>query len=285
MKPYTTLLCALLLFITTVMPAHAADHPSNADSPLPIPAAPSISVGEKLKYNIYFHMGFIWATAGYGELSFKRETRNGQTRYRGQLAAKSLSIVEHIMKVRDTLDCWFNTEMVPTEFRKGTHEGNYNAIAHNIYSPYWHDKSAASTPDNVDSTYVTISRWHKKGKDPSKTERPTFTNKGVAYDMLSVFYSVRSLDYSKMAKGKKMHFVCYDGIKRQTIIVEYCGTEKCELRDGKKHDAYLIHLTFDTKGQEATPLKVWLSKTSDHHPIKAVIALKRIGSVQCEITE
>lgn len=249
-------------------------------------ARPStIPVGEKLSYNIYFHMGFIWAKAGYGELSFTQAKHGGATQLHGQLAAKSLSIVEHIMQVRDTLDCWFNTDMVPTEFRKATHEGSYNAIARNVYSTQWHDKNAANTPTNVDSTYVTINRWRKKGKDDAKNEKKAFTNKGVAYDMLSVFYTIRNLDYAKLTKGKKMKFVCYDGVKCQTINFEYYGTQRCELRDGKKYDSYLIHLTFDTKGQEATPLKVWLSKTPDHHPVKAVIALNRIGSVQCEVTK
>lgn len=249
-------------------------------------AAPSaIHPGERLRYNIYFHMGFIWAQAGYGELTFNQQQHKGQTMLHGQLAAKTLSIVEHIMKVRDTLDCWMNTEMVPLEFRKGTHEGSYNAIAHNVYAPCWHNGNAAYTPKNVDSTLVTIDRWRKKGKDPAKTEHRTFSNRGAGYDMLSVFYSVRNLDYAHLRKGTRLNFTCYDGIKKQIIKVEYLGTEQCELRNEKKYDAYLIHLTFDTKGQEGTPLQVWLSKTPDHHPIKAVIALNRIGSVQCEIQE
>lgn len=256
-------------------------------STLSAKANPAVSIpkGEKLSYNIYFHMGFIWAKAGYGELAFNEVNRNGQRQLHGQLAAKSLNVVEHIMKVRDTLDCWFNTEMVPTEFRKGTHEGSYNAIAHHTYNTCWHNKSAANTPENVDSTQVTIDRWRKKGKDTPSREKVDFTNKGTAYDMLSVFYSIRNLDYEKMPKGKKMQFVCYDGMKCQTINVEYQGAERCKLRNDKQYDSYLIYLTFDTKGQDATPLKVWVSKTPGHHPIKAVIALKRIGSVQCEITE
>lgn len=263
------------------MPVEASPQTATSTST----EACNINIGEKLKYNIYFHMGFIWATAGYGELTFTKDTRHGQPRLHGQLAAKSLSIVEHIMKVRDTLDCWFNTEMVPTEFRKGTHEGSYNAVAHNVYTPTWLKTDADKNPGNVDSTNVTIKRWRKKGSDPAKNENHTFSNDGVAYDMLSVFYTVRSLDYAKMKKGTKKQFVCYDGIKKQIIKLEYLGQQKCELRNEKKYDSYLIHLTFDTKGQEGTPLKVWLSKTADHHPIKAVIGLKRIGSVQCEIIQ
>lgn len=239
---------------------------------------------EKLAYNIYFHMGFIWSRAGYGVLDYRKETRQGKEYYHGQLAAKTLSIVEHLMKVRDTLDCWYNTEMIPVEFKKATHEGSYNCVARNYYTPQWKEGSAA-TLHNVDSTKVTINRWKAKGKEPVTREEKYFTNKGVAYDMLSVFYSIRRLDYAKMAKGRKLQFVCYDGNKCQTIKVEYRGAEKCELRDGTKYDTYLVHLTFATKGQDSTPLQVWLSKSDDHRPIKAVIALNRIGSVQCEITK
>lgn len=275
----------LLAVSITEEPATQASSVSEAPA---VKASASIAPksNETLSYNIYFHMGFIWAKAGFGKLNFTKEkTQNGEFQYHGQLAAKSLSIVEHIMKVRDTLDCWFNADMVPTRFRKGTHEGNYNAIAVNTYSTSWKNINAAHTLQNVDSTNVTIDRWRKKGNDPKTINKEKFSNKGVAYDMLSVFYSVRHLDYAKMKKGNKLRFTCYDGLKCQTINVEYRGKESCELRNEKKYDAYLIYLTFDTKGQKNTPLQVWLSTTDDHHPIKAVIALSRIGSVQCEINE
>lgn len=274
------LIYIILLFACAMswMPARASEAGA--------PAAAPASTNETLAYNIYFHMGFIWSKAGYGKLNYKKETTsNGQTRYHGQLAAKSLSIVEHIMQVRDTLDCWFNAEMVPTHFKKATHEGSYNCIARNTYDPYWHNKDAAHTLQNVDSTFVTINRWKKKSKDEVTTEKRQFSNAGPAYDMLSVFYSIRRLDFAKMVKGKKMKFPCYDGIKSQMINVEFHGREKCELRSGKKYDTYLVYLTFDTKDQKNTPLKVWLSTTDDHRPIKAVIALNRIGAVQCEIIE
>lgn len=263
-------------------PLHAAESEAPAAK-----AAVGLSnkTNEHLSYNIYFHMGFIWAKAGLGELRYKKETQSdGSIQYHGQLAAKSLSVVEHLLKVRDTLDCWFDQELVPTHFQKATHEGNYNCVAKNTYRTFW-KSSAANTLENVDSTQVTIDRWKKKGNDPKKREVKNFSNKGVAYDMLSVFYSIRRLNYAKMTKGKKMTFVCYDGNKCQDIHVEYKGAQTCELRDGTKHDAYLIHLTFATKGQDSTPLQVWLSKTTEQHPIKAVIALNRIGSVQCEIAK
>lgn len=268
--------CALLQPICAVTPAAPQEQAAWAASNSP----------EQLEYNIFFQMGFIHVKAGYGLLSFTKETnKNGKTEYHGQLAGKSLSIVEHIMKVRDTLDCYFNQDMVPLGFRKGTHEGSYNAIVNYFYSPCWRNASAPQRLNNVDSTQVVLKRWRKKGKDAAEKNVVNFTNNGIAYDMLSVFYSVRHLDYDNMKKGKKMQFICYDGIKQQTINVEYRGVEKCELRNGKNYNTFLIHLTFNTKGQDDTPLKVWLAKTPDHRPMKAIIGLKRIGSIKCEIQE
>ena len=284
----TNLLRRNILFLILIC-ACAMTRPIYAISPI-VPqeqaAWAASNTPESLEYNIYFHIGLINAKAGYGKLCFTKETnKHGRTVYHGQLAGKSLSIVEHIMRVRDTLDCYFNEDMVPKSFRKGTHEGNYNAIANYYYHTHWHNKSAAKRLNNVDSTSVELKRWRKKGKDPAVNRVVNFTNNGPAYDMLSVFYSVRHHDYDNMKKGKRIKFVCYDGITQQTINVDYCGVERCELRNGKVHKAFLIDLNFATKGQEDTPLKVWLSTTPDHRPLKAIIGLKRIGSIRCEIQE
>ena len=277
----------LTLFLIIIACAYApAIYPAAPIAPQEQAAWAASNAPENLEYNIYFHIGLINAKAGFGKLSFTKETdKNGQTVYHSKLAGKSLSIVEHIMRVRDTLDCYFNEDMVPLSFRKGTHEGSYNALANYYYNHHWHNKNAAKRLNNVDSTSVVLKRWRKKGKDDAVNRVVKYTNDGPAYDMLSVFYSVRHLDYEHMKKGKRMKFVCYDGITQQIINVDYCGIEKCEMRNGKTHKAFLIDLNFATKGQDSTPLKVWLSTTPDHRPLKAIIGLKRIGSIRCEIQE
>lgn len=241
---------------------------------------------ESLTYDVYFHMGFIWARAGQGTLSlYNEEDGNGQARIHGQLAAKSLNIVEHIMKVRDTLDCWFTPEYVVKEYVKKTHEGKYNCIEHNYYKPYVGPGVTTLTPSVIDSTQVHIHRWLKKGKDPSEVRDVYHSVEEPGYDMLSLFYVMRRLNFAELTKGQTMKYACFSGIKKDWINVEYKGTERIKLRNGKQHDSYLIYLTFATKGQDSTPLQVWLSQTPDHRPLKVIIGLKRIGSVQGEIVE
>lgn len=241
---------------------------------------------ENLSYDVYFHLGFIWAKAGRGNLTYYNEVLQDGTQLKhGQLAAQSLNVVEHIMKVRDTLDTWMNNQMVPSEFIKKTHEGKYNCVEHNIFTPKWKNTAATLDSKNVASSEVKVHRWLQKGKEKASTKDTLHVVKEPAYDMLSLFYVVRGMDFSSMKKNAKMKYACFSGLKKDWINVEYKGVENIELRNGKHFSAYLVYLTFATKGQESTPLKVWLAQTPDHRPLKVIIGLKRIGSVQCEIVE
>lgn len=247
---------------------------------------PTATPSESLTYNVYFHLGFIWAKAGQGILSLSpSKDPQGNPVLQGKLAAKSLSIVEHIMKVRDTLMCTFTPDYLVTGFEKHTHEGKYNCIERNTYRPYFHPGSAATSPSDVDSTQVSIYRWLKKGKEPSSVDNATHSVEEPAYDMLSLFYVIRRLDFDQLKSGQTFRYACFSGLKKDWINVEFKGEEAIKLRSGARHDAFRVDLTFATKGQDSTPLNVWLAKTSDHRPLKVIIGLKRIGSVQGEIVE
>lgn len=274
MRKFLLYIFILGIALNSIAPIEAATKPTKQDRT------------EQLTYDVYFHLGFIWAKAGRGTLSLYNETLpDGNLLKHGELAAKSLNVVEHIMKVRDTLDTWMNEELLPVEFSKKTHEGKYNSIETNLYNPTWKVASAKKDEKNVASTEVKIHRWLQKGKEAATTSDTIFNVNEPAYDMLSLFYVVRNLDYQTLKKGTKMKFACFSGLKKDWINVEYKGVEDIELRNGKHHTSHLVFLTFATKGQESTPLKVWLSQTEDHRPLKVIIGLKRIGSVQCEIVE
>lgn len=235
---------------------------------------------ETLQYDAYWHWGPIWKKAGSGILTLWDEQNNdGVHRFHGQLAGRSLSIVESIMKVRDTLDCWYTPNMVPMEYCKKTNEGSYKAIERNYYQSFTNGKSW--TQENVDSTKVSIYRWRNKNGNDQKN----FSHDGVAFDMLSVFYEIRNLDYDSMAEGTRLQYRIYSGIKGQFMNVEYRGKTTCTLRSGKQYPAYRIELTFQSKDSDSTPLQVWLATTPDHRPLSVIIQLKRIGAVQGEIVE
>lgn len=267
MKKILTFIIMCLL-IGSVNPAEA------------ITKAKSSTKKESLKYEAYWHWGFIWKKAGSGILNlWEEEGIDGKERMHGQLCGRSLSIVESIMKVRDTLDCWYTPAMIPIEYCKKTNEGSYQAIERNFYKSFTNGKELL--PENVDSTQVDIYRWRvKKGND-----RKRHSVNAVGYDMLSIFYVIRQLDYSQMKKGDKLQFRVHAGIKAQWLTVNYQGPTTCTLKNGKQYDSEKILLTFSSKDSDSTPLEVWLAATPDHRPLSVIIQLKRIGAVQGEIVE
>lgn len=257
-----------------------------ANNLLAVPKAKSATQIEHLKYNAYWHWGFIWKQAGSGTLTLFDEVLADSThRYHGQVCGRSHSIVETIMQVRDTLDTYYTPQLIPLEYSKKTNEGSYKAIERNYYHNYVNgnmiaDASTINRAD-VDSTRIDIYRWrNKKGND-----RRTVSSQGVGFDMLSIFYEIRNLDFEHMAVGKRLKYSIISGVKKRPLNMEFRGKTTCTLRNGKKYPAYRIELTFDSKDSDSTPLQVWLAATPDHRPLSVTIQLKRIGSVCGEIEE
>jgi len=245
-----------------------------------ITKAKSAKKVESLTYEAYWHWGFIWKKAGSGTLDlWEEKTLDNSIRMHGQVCGRSHSIVESIMQVRDTLDTWFTPTLIPIEYCKKTNEGSYKAIERNFYKSFTNGKEL--TPANVDSTQVDIYRWRvKKGND-----RKRHSINAVGYDMLSIFYVIRDIDYSKMKPGETQKFRVHAGIKAQWLTVNYIGKGKCTLKNGKVYDSEEIELTFASKDSDSTPVHVWLAATPDHRPLSIIIGLKRIGAVQGEIVE
>ncbi|MBQ0057234.1 MAG: DUF3108 domain-containing protein [Bacteroidales bacterium] len=258
----------------------------NAMPALAVTKAKSSDKVESLKYDAYYHKGFIWIKAGSGVLTqWDEQTDDGKNRKHAQLCGRTLSIAESLMKVRDTLECWYNPDVLPIEYVKKTNEGSYQAIERNYYHIFddgnLKEISDGLDPAVIDSTKIDVYRWrNKKGND-----RKTIVNGGEAYDMLTIFYKIRSLDFDNMAAGTKLKYYIVSGIKGRWMNVHYMGKTTCTLRSGKQYPAHRIELTFQSKDSDSTPLQVWLAQSPDHRPLSVIIQLKRIGSIQGEIVE
>ena len=235
---------------------------------------------EYLQYNIYYHKGFIWIKAGRGSLALNEEKMaDGKTLMHGILQGRSLNIVETFFTVRDTIDTWFTPEYIPIEYRKATNEGSYKAIETMKYKTFF--KGQEKTISNVDSTLVEIVKERKKyGTDSAQMRQD-----GIAYDMFSILYHVRSLDYENMKLDKVMRFPIFDGTNQKVVKMTFKGQSETKLRGGGKVSGYQVDLAFDVEGEDGVPMNVWLSTDKSHVPLNIVIHLKRIGSIQCEIAQ
>lgn len=236
---------------------------------------------ESLQYNIYYHKGFIWMKAGRGSLILNEEKMpDGQTLMHGTIYGRSLNIVETFFTVRDTMDTWFTPEYIPIEYHKITNEGSYHTTEKFTYKTFFNGKKP--TMANVDSTMVDILKWRKK---TNTTDTIQLHEKGAVYDMFSIFYLVRGLDFKNMKVGTVKRFPIFEGSKHRVVKMTFMGESESKYRGGGKLKGYQVDLAFDVDGEDGVPMNVWLSTDENHTPMNIIIHLKRIGSIQCEIAQ
>lgn len=217
---------------------------------------------ETLHYDIVYHWGIIWKHAGSATLSMKKSGPN----YNAMLAARTISWADKVFKVRDTLSCTIQPGMRPTVYRKASHEGKHSGV------------------DIVSYTYAgNVTKAQCTRRRPGKPDgRTSLQCTGRAYDMLSVFYYLRSLDYNAMSKSVTYVTTIFSGNRKETLRIRMQGVETIELRDKSKHQAYHISFTFTSDGQKKSSddMHTWISTDATRRPLMMKGKLP-IGEVRC----
>lgn len=217
---------------------------------------------ERLNYEIVYHWGLVWKHAGDASLSIKK-TSNG---YYSQLMGKTRSWADKVYPVRDTLKCTMNNKLQPLRYEKLTHEKSYYARDIVTFSYYYGSTSAKG---------IRI----RPGKPNAEIN---LSAQCQAYDMVSVFYMLRSLDYSKLSTAKPVTTVIFSGKQKEYLTITYKGKENIKMRDGTKHEAYHIKFRFTQEGgkKSSDNLDAWMSTDAQRIPLLLVGKLP-VGEVKC----
>ena len=218
--------------------------------------------GERLHYQIVYQWGVIWKHAGDATLSMKR----AGTGYLATLTGKTRSWADKVYPVRDTLLCTLNSKLQPLKYEKLTHEKDYHA------------RDIVEFSYNYSHTNARCKRIRKSG-----TQELTLSAKCQAYDMLSVFYMLRTLDFDQMASSKKPHTtVIFSGKEKEYLTITSKGRGKVKLRNGTRHDAYHIVFKFTQKNgtKSSDNIDAWISTDESHKPLLLVGHLP-VGQVKC----
>ena len=227
------------------------------------PVANAITLtNERLNYQIVYHWGVVWKHAGDATLSI---TKSGSG-YNAQLTGKTRSWADKIYPVRDTLKCSMGSNFRPTKYEKFTHESSY----------YAHDVVAFNSSGT--GTTANCTRYRK---DKPKANL-SLSHGGAAYDMLSVFYMLRNLDYEKMAASKVYKTCVFSGKEKETLTIKYMGIKPLQLRDKSRHQAYHLKLAFTTDGgkKSSDDIDAYISTDAQRIPLLVVGKLK-IGEIKC----
>ena len=216
---------------------------------------------ETLNYEIVYHWGMIWKHAGDATLSL-RNTNNG---YNAQLTGKTRSWADKVYPVRDTLKCTMDKDLRPLRYEKLTHEKDYYA------------RDVVKFSYNYSHTNAHCTRYRSSG-----TTTIDLSAKAQAYDMLSVFYMLRNLDYDELSRNKNYTTIIFSGKDKEYLTINYKGVETIKMRDDSKRKAHCITFKFTQKGgkQSSDDLTAWMSTDDSRIPLLLVGKLP-VGEVKC----
>lgn len=209
---------------------------------------------ETLRYVITYKWGLIHKDAGEAVMTLRN---NGST-YNITLTGKTKSWADGFYKVRDTLVSVIDKDRFrPVSYRKMAHEG----------SNFSRDIIEYSYSGNDVTGKVTKYREKKDGKKSSNLE---LSGSGPTFDMLSVFYYLRTLDPAKLESGKKITSTMFSGSHAETVTIWKVKEDKVKMRDGSVRDAWLLRFNFTTKGgkKSSSDIDAWISKDDKRIPLQ-----------------
>ena len=220
--------------------------------------------GEKVVYHAYYNWGFIWVNAGVVTFSVDDHTYEGKPSYFLRSYGRTYSSYDFLFKVRDSFEVYVDTlNLRPFEFDRVTNEGS--TVSHHHYKFDWENNTISTS----------ISKDDKPYKD-SEIPWPA-----CSFDMLSMVYKARNIDFDKYSPGDKIPInMILDG-KTYDLYIRYKGRESIRNREGRKFrclvfSPLLVEGTIFTSGEGMT---VWV--TDDENRIPIVVKAKiLIGSVK-----
>lgn len=217
-------------------------------------AAETKFADETLNYVITYKWGLITKDSGDATLTLK----NQGSKYYIKLTGKTKPWADGLFQVRDTLiSVMDKANFRPLSYTKIAHEGG----------KYGKDViEYAYSGDQVSGKATK----HREKKGERKTENLELSATGDTFDMLSVFYWLRSIDPATLPIGKKVTATLFSGSHEETVKIWKVGEDTVKLRDGSKREAWHIRFTFTSKGGKKTSddIDAWISKDSKRIPLE-----------------
>lgn len=233
---------------------------------LPINAAAKGFADETLHYVVSYKWGLIHKDAGEATLSLRSVGSN----YDITLAARTKPWVEKFYTLRDTLlGTMRKSDLRPLSYTNIVHENKRVA------------RDAIKYKYSGNNVTGICHKFRRNKKGAEWEEKKTMSATGPVYDMLSVFYFLRTINYANLTKGKVMKASVFSGSGVETITIRSIGVETIKMRDKSTREAYHLKFNFTTDGKKKSSddIDTWISTDSRHIPLYLVGQLP-VGKVQ-----
>ena len=208
--------------------------------------------GEKLAMKAT--VGFIKAAEVEMEVSDVIYTINGRPNYKMDVYARTSGIFDFISSVRDNWGSYYDTtRLAPHQFYRYLKEGRFrkNEIL-------YFDQEKDS---------VQVNRLHKETRTLEKTD--FYSTPDNAQDMVSGYYYMRSIDFSRLKIGDIVSVPAWYDNKYRPFRIKIAAREVLKTKFGKVRAIVLIPIIKkDSLFEEDNTLKVWISDDLNKLPLK-----------------
>lgn len=224
--------------------------------------------GETLIYDMNFKLGLINTHAGTLSLTVDKDKVEGMDCYKLVFQTNTSGVANTIFMVRDTLTSYMTKDLVPVAYIKNALEGDNYTQERLKYSYLGDGKVKIQT---------------KRSKNGEFRFDETVTSDQCLYDLVSVIYYARTIDFSKKSKGDKVTIGFISGKDVSTADIVLNGTKKVKASNKNTYECYELDLHFVAGGGSAkskSSMKVLLSKDDNRIPVQIESSLKKIGSVK-----
>ena len=221
---------------------------------------------EKLNYVVTYKWGLIQKDAGDVEITRKPKGNN----YELRLVAKTKPWADKIYRLRDTL-----VSVTEKEHYRPLH---YTYIAHEKNKYRKDDIKFIYSGPRIKGE----AEKYKENKKGEIVRTSSILESDIqAYDMLSVYFFLRDIDYASLKPGETVHATIFSGSKEELLTVRCEGKEQVELRDKSVHEAWHILFKFTQKGgtKSSDDINCWISTKEPHIPL-LIIGNLPIGQVR-----
>ena len=226
----------------------------------------SFTTGEELKYRV--HYGFINAGIATMKIDDKIHMINGRPSYKVDVFGRSTGVFDVFTKIRDNWGSYIDTTAIlPLKAYRNIEEGKYRK-----YEIMEFDQKKNS---------VEMS-WLDKNTRKVK-ERKTFQTPQEVLDIVSGYYFMRTLDYSKYKKGDIISLDAFFDEEVYDFKIQYSGKETLSTAVGKINAIVLTPVIPSNKlfdGENS--ISVWISDDANKIPLK-IKASMFVGAVEIDI--
>jgi hypothetical protein len=218
----------------------------------------TIANGENVIYDLYFKWGVIMSRAGEATLSYRNDKSIPEANSRYRMTFKTTKFFDGIFKMRDTLDCYLNSDYKVAYSRKGSDEGNYYLV------------------DELRLKHEQPIKIHSKRYTREKIKiDTTLTATGEVMDMLGALFYLRGVDRTKLKSGDKFPITIAIGrdlVKMQFVYQNQAIVEREKLKYNTRY--FKIDIFDDAFESMKSAAEVWVGDDDNFLPVKIRSKLK-----------